>query len=315
MKVLLVAALLCCACDLLPGGGGGLGGGAGGGGVDVTFNKGFAFVRKDDKNVYVSDQSDFSTVFRLTTEGGARQPSLSKDGRRVVFVRSLNNDTEIVTLPSSGGTPSTVLAASSTATARNFKNPIFNADGTRIIFGYEEGASGSLGIVNTDGSGFARLAGGSALTYAAPSLYADGMSVLAAAGSSTSQLTQLEKIALATGAATNVASTLGNEAFSIASRAVVSPDGSKAVFDARLSSGSVRIFVIDLTSKVVNRVTDYPAEPNANDSAPCWMGPDKVCFSSDSGGNDQLYALPADSMRTSGGLQLPSATEPWFGPN
>jgi uncharacterized protein (TIGR02996 family) len=39
------------------------------------------------------------------------------------------------------------------------------------------------------------------------------------------------------------------------------------------------------------------------------------CFSSTRGGNDATYALPFDSMRTSGGLQVPAAIDPWFGPD
>lgn len=315
MKRLLGVAVLvaCSACDFLPGGGGGTGGGAGGGG-EVPFSKGFVFVRRDDKNVYLSDQRDFMVTTKLTTEGGAKQPSFSKDGALVTFIKTSATDSELMTVPTGGGTPSRVLLASTTATARNLRTPVFDPGTAKIYFAYDDGASSSIGVVNLDGSGFKKLAGGS-LAYSGISLLPDGSAVIAAAGSSTSQLTQLERVSTLNGSATNITNTLGNEATAIASRVVVSPDGKKAAFDARLASGSVRIFVIDLTTKVVTQLTDYPGEPGANDSAPCWVGNDKVGFSSDTGGNDQVYALPATGMKTSGGLQLAGGAEPWFGPN
>lgn len=300
-------------CDFIPGGGGGTGGGSGGGGGQ-QFTKGFVYVRRDDKNLYVSDERDFMSTTRLTEGGGAKHPSMQKDGSRIVFIRTSANDSEIAMVPTAGGMVSTVLVASTTATARNLRTPVFTPDGTKIVFAYDEGAGSSVGIVNTDGSGFTRIAGGS-LSYSAISMFPDGSGVLAAAGSTTAQLTQLEKLSLVGGTHVNITNTLGNEALGIATRAVVSPDGKKAAFDARVSSGSVRIFVIDLMTKVVTQLTDYPGEPGANDSAPCWVGNDKVGFSSDTGGNDQVYALPATGMKTSGGLQLAGGTEPWYGPN
>jgi Tol biopolymer transport system component len=157
--------------------------------------------------------------------------------------------------------------------------------------------------------------GGSTLAYGSPSFFPDGKSILAGSGNDLAQLTQLEKISLADGSSMNVTNMLGTATTGIMSRVVVSPDGTKAAFDARIGSSGARIFVIDLTSKAVNQVTDYPGEPQANDASPCWLGNDKVCFSSDTGGGEQVYALPASGMMTSGGLQLAGATEPWFGPN
>src|SRR4051812_47441586 len=92
-------------CELA-GGGGGIGGGAGGsggGGDGFVFSGGFVFVKKADRNLYAANDSDLQTVSRLTTGGGQRQPSLSKDGKTVVFVRQVGTDTEIATVSSSGG--------------------------------------------------------------------------------------------------------------------------------------------------------------------------------------------------------------------
>jgi TolB protein len=300
-------------CELLGGGGGtggGSGGGGGGGGGSIAFTRGFTFVRKDDRNVYVADQSDYSTVAVLTQSGNVRTPSLSKNGSRIVFVRGTGREAELATVSAQGGAVSTVLA--STAQANNFKTPVFSPDGTRIAFSYDDGASSSIGLVNADGTEFRKLAGGLGLAYAMPSFTPDGAFVVAAAGGVGLALTQVERINVATGMATNITNTLGNEALGIAGRLVVSPDGTRAAFDGRLSTGVTRIFVLDLATRAVVKMNEYPADPNANDSFPCWVSADLLAFSSDFGGNDSVYQKAADG---SGGVTLlvPKAIEPWYG--
>ena len=298
-------------CELLGGGGGGTGGGAGGGGgAGLDFKTGFTFVRKDDRNVYVADESDYSTVAVLTQSANVRTPSLSKDGKRIVFVRGSGMTAEIATIGSSGGAVSTVLA--STAQASNFKTPVFSPDGARIAFSYDEGTSTSIGLVNADGTGFAKLIGGSALAYASPSWSVNGQNIVAAAGNVGLALTQIESIEVATGTPQSLTNTLGNEALGISGRLVLGPDGTRALFDARVSSGVTRLFVINLMTKAVTKANDYPADPTANDSFPCWVDLNSIAFSSDSGGNDSIYTKAADG---SGGvtLRVPKAIEPWFG--
>ena len=322
VAALLWTGVLASGCGLL-GGGGGTGGGAGGGGGTnmISFSKGYVFVRKDDRNVYLADEKDLQTTARLTTAGGARHPSLSRDGKRVVFARTVGSETELATVSTSGGTSTTVLASS--ATAKNFRNPVFSNDGAQLFFSYDVGAGTLVGVVNIDGTGF-KSVGTSSLSYASPSVFSPpdggssgadaGTDVLVGAGSTFSSLLQIEKVNSASGAGSNVSSMLGTEAQGIANRIVISPDGTRAAFDGRMQTGGTRIFVINLTSKTVTRLTDYPADPDANDSFPCWVGNEKVGFSSDTGGNDQVYALPATAMNSSGGLTLPSAVEPWYGP-
>lgn len=297
-------------CELLGGGGGGTGGGAGGGGGGLDFKTGFTFVRKDDRNVYVADESDYSTVAVLTQSANVRTPSLSKDGKRIVFVRGSGMTAEIAAVASSGGAVSTVLA--STAQASNFKTPVFSPDGTRIAFSYDDGTSTSIGLVNADGTGFAKLIGGSSLAYASPSWAPDGASVVAAAGNVGLALTMVERINVNTGMPQNLAGNLGNEAQGVVGRLVLSPDGTKALFDGRVSSGVSRLFVMNLSTAAVTKVNEYPADPTANDSFPCWVDLNTIAFSSDSGGNDSVYSKAADG---SGGVTLlvPKAIEPWFG--
>ncbi len=299
-------------CNLLGGGGGGEGGGAGGGGgASFTFSKGFAFVRKDDTKVYLADEADLQTSATLTSATGASNPSFSADTKSVVFVQKTASDTtEITTVATSGGSPTTLVR--SDALKKNFRQPVFSPDGTRVAFSYDENSSSSVGLVNADGSNFQKLIGGGALAYALPSFSADGKAVFAAAGNTGLQLTQIERVDVATGQATNVTNTLGNEALGIANRLVVSPDGTKAAFDGRVASGVTRIFVIDLSTKVVTKVNDYMGEPNTNDTYPTWYSNSLVAFGSDSGGNDNVYRVGLDASGRK--LLMPKAIQPWYGP-
>jgi hypothetical protein len=65
----------------------------------------------------------------------------------------------------------------------------------------------------------------------------------------------------------------------------------------------------------VTQLTDHPDELSALDEFPAWQGSDKVSFSSNYGGADQVYALSATSNKGSGGLVVVKAIEAWFGPN
>lgn len=288
-------------------------GGGGGAGFGVSnFTQGFVFVRADDKNIYASDSSSgFAEVARLTRNGDNRHPSLSPNGQQVVFVHGGLGTSSLMVAPLSGGEPRTLLA--SDETTGRFHNPVFSPDGQRVAFTFERGGSSLLGVINADGSGFEQISAGT-LSHASPSFYPDGLHVLVAAGSPGLGYNQLERVNLDTREAVSVLSGLGNEAVRIRNRVVISKGGTHAAFDGELSSGVTRIFAVALDSGAVTRLTDYPADPNANDSFPTWSGASEVAFSSDTGGNDQVYTVSSNAVRQPGTLRLPSAIEPWFGP-
>jgi TolB protein len=294
-------------CELLDGGGGG------GGGGNFSFSQGYAFIREDaqGRNVYLADRTDLAEVKRLTTSGNNRHPAISPDGRTVVFVHRTPSGTELQRVATTGDAEPSVLLASDT-TKQNFAYPSFAPDGTRIAFGFERGGASYIGLVDADGSGFRELGTG-VLSYASPTFYPDGRFLLVAAGNG-ANFTQLERLDTTTGAGQSVVSSLGNEATAIRNRVAISPDGTRAAFDGQLSSGATRIFVVDLSSRAVLQLTDYPGDPTARDSFPCWSGSTQVSFSSDTGGADQVYAISATTNRGTGALRLPSALEPWFGP-
>lgn len=296
--------LLLPACEFLPGGGGG--GTGGGGGNTFTFEKGFAYVRRDDRNVYLVDESDTQTSTTLTQSGNVRTPSFSADGKQVVFVRGSTTESELTIVPTAGGLIRSVL--SSSAQQRNLKTPVFSPDGMQVAFGFDDGTSTRIGLINADGTNARTLPSGG-LSQAYPSFTPDGTAIIVAAGSSGLGYTQIERITLATDQVTNVTNVLGNEALNIANRLIISPDGTKAAFDATVSSGVTRLFVIDLGSKVVT--SPYAGEPGTNDTFPCWIGTSALAFSSDSGGNDNVYRVNLP-VSTSPSLLVPKAIEPWY---
>lgn len=300
-----VCAMLLASCQLIAGGGGGLNN-------TNDFAQGFVFVRASDRNVYVADSSDYQTAFRLTQGGGAKHPSLSQDGKRVVFVRQVEQETQIATVPATGGNVGTVLA--STADVKNFRTPVFSPRADTIAFSFESNGISKIGLVNADGTDFRQIAGNGTLSYASPSFTPDGTALIAAAGSSVASLSLIERIDLATLAASSVTNNLGSEARQIVSRLAVSPNATKVAFDGKRTSGGARIFVIDLQTKQVTQLTDYPSDDAAIDSFPTWVSSSRVAFSSNTGGNDNVYVMDATLVKSSGGLTVPAATESWFGP-
>ncbi|MGA9520180.1 MAG: hypothetical protein WBV82_01875 [Myxococcaceae bacterium] len=297
------------ACELMPLDDGGGGGVVGGNGLP-SFQKGFVYIRSDNRDVYVADDADVSEIARLTTSGSNRHPSLSNDGRRVVFIHGSGANAAIQTVPVAGGAPSTVLTADSTKSG--FSRPVFSPDDETLAFTFERGGASYVGIVNADGSGFEAFGNGAPSLFS-PTFYPDGQNLLVA--STTLQATRLVKLNLATGAADVILSTLGNDALGIASRVVLSPSGTHAAFDGEVASGVSRIFAANLGAQTVTQLTDYTGDPDARDSFPSWNGSTEVTFSSDNGGADQVYGISPNAVRQQGSLLLPSAVEAWYGPN
>ncbi|HZH04579.1 MAG TPA: hypothetical protein VEY30_12410, partial [Myxococcaceae bacterium] len=277
----------------------------------VEFGRGLVFIRADDRDVYLADQSDYTVLGRLTNDGDARHPSLSRNGRQVVYVFGSGNGSELrLVNTAGGGGPRTLLAGD--ANRRNLRAPSFSPDGSRIAFAFECGGGSCLGVVNADGTGFQRVTDGSP-SFDSPSFYPDGTSVLAATGNNFNGFNQFARVRLDTGAASGVADTLGNEAIAVANRAVLSPDATRVAFDGITSVGSTRIFNLTLSSRAVQQVTDL-GQSSASDSFPSWGGTSTLYFVSDTGGSDNVYQVSASAERESGTLQLAGGVEAWYGP-
>jgi TolB protein len=298
-------------------------GGGGGGGGNVLFTRGFVFVREADRNIYVvDDQGDANSPQRLTVGGGASHPSVSRNGRSVVYVQTTSTGVELRTVPTdASANPSTVFASGSTQCAgcTNFRSPTFSPNGNVIVFAFNKGTGTNfaLGRVNADGSGFQVITTSQpAVSFGAPSFFPDGQSVLAPAGSTSSQLSQLARVGL-TGTVvflTNNVGSGGGEVQVVVNRAAVSPDGTQVALDGRVSSGGTRIFVGPLSPfGPLTRVTDHPGEPGAQDSYPSWVSGTQVGFLSNAGGSQNIYRVSLTSSVGPGTLLIPSAAEPAYG--
>lgn len=299
--VMLVAAVS--GCDQID-----LGGGGGGGGGSFRFEKGFVFVR--DLQIVASNASDgYTSVGALTNEGSNRTPVISPDGRLVAFIRVVGNATELRTVPTTGGASSLVLSSANT-TRSDLRLPAFTRDSQAIAYAFNEGGRSSIGLINTDGSNDTVLNAPSDLrSYTSPSFAGDG-TLLVAGGPAISQIEGLYTLDLLTGAATSVVTFAPGQV--LTNRAVIAPDGRRAAFDARTSNTPSRIYVATLSTGATTQLTDTA---DADDVWPTWVGSTSVGFSSASGGSDQVYVLDAELERTSGGLTVPSAFQPSYGPN
>lgn len=302
---------LCAAC-------GDDGGGGPGGGV---FTSGFAFIRDDTLDVYVADSSDYSTVTRLTSNGGNHHPSLSADGGQVVFVHANAAGVfSLMTVATDGsGAPRTLYTAEASRGERNFKNPVFSPDGATVVFAYEILTTSYLAKVKAlDGSGFTSLTTGP-LSHGTPSFYPASLApdeILTASGNGIGQYTQLEQINVTTGQVLPVTNDLGPEVDVISGRAVLSEDGTSLAFEGRQSGTSaIRIFVYTIASGQTVRISEPGAgSTDALHTFPTWVSSAQVAFVSDEGGAHQVYVQSATGAPGTGSLTLPSADQPWFGP-
>ncbi|HZI15770.1 MAG TPA: LpqB family beta-propeller domain-containing protein [Myxococcus sp.] len=299
----------------------------GGGGFtgDVLFDKGFAFVREDDRNVYVvDDDGDPNSPEKLTDIGNVYWPAVSRGvGRSVVFVQRTGTSTSLMTVPTSGGTEATLLRSNDPVCTRgcnNFRTPVFSPDGNSVVFVFTPSNSSvtSLGRINTDGSNFRELTPNTTVSYGAPSFLPDGSAVLAPTGSSLSSLDRIARVPTTGGSPTFVSS-LGSEVAQVANRVAVSPDGTQVAFDARLSSGGLRVFVAPLSATGVGaprRLTNYTGT-GVQETWPSWTSASQLgfLFVDSSGGNPGIYratvgATPSNSVT----IAVPSAAEPSYGP-
>jgi Tol biopolymer transport system component len=294
-----------------------LGGGGTGGG---DFSRGFVFVKGSttSRNVFaVDDSGDPNSPLQLTTQGGAYEPTVSRNGRLVAFVYKAGSTLELRRVPTTGqGQPSTVFASTNITCpgCTNLRFPTFSPDGNTLVFTVYKGTSSVLARVNADGSNFQFLPSGGFSYFGSASFFANGQSVLATAGTQGDQYNTLLQVPLNGGAPNPIAYSLGNEALYVVNRAVVSPDGSKVAFDGRISSGGSRIFVAPIGQQLgsVTMVTDYVGE-SVEDRFPSWRGNTELGFLSNSGGADQVYRISATALRGTGNLMVPGAMEPFYG--
>jgi Tol biopolymer transport system component len=283
----------------------------GSGGGTPTFRSGFVYVRRDDRNVYLADDSAPSIPIQVTTGGGNRMPALSKDASKIVFVHGSGANAEIDTISvnaASGIAPTTLVT--SDASHSDFRNPVFSPDGSYIVFAYLSSGSSLLGRVSVNGGAIQRIIGGPSRSYTSPSFFPGVTQLLAASGITAGNFDALEQVSL-TGSV-SMRTQLPPETTGLANRAQISPDGNQVALDV-LSNGASRLYGYNLMDRSFHRLVFYPAAPS-NETFPTWVGISQVGYSSDYGGNDSVYVVASSATDGSGVLKVPSAIEPFYAP-
>lgn len=302
-------------------------GGGGGGVTDVIFGNGYVFVRNDQIWMANSPGPNDETVpaSQLTNSGENHSPSLSPDGRTVVFVQGSESESSLMlvnTVVDAANQVRVLFPAS--GNQRNFRYPVFTPDGEQVVFAYEDNTGGStfsaIGVVNADGSGFRSVVGSATESYTSPSLQPAGggtpsLQVYAALGGVIGSYDQIVAIDLATGDVTPLVTDL-SPATAIADRVVVSPDGTRVAFAGRVPDTAARIFVADLDTEVVTQITEHVGDASAADSSPTWVSNTRVGFSAQVANGESIYTVPATPPAAgpgAGTLEVPSAVQPWYG--
>jgi len=125
-------------------------------------------------------RADGTGMRRLTAGPGADEmPAISSDGKRVAFVRTLNDGTpsgrkpELYTVPTTGGEPVRL-----TENTLEDVNPVFSPDGRNIAFGQiSPRRRGTIQIIRTDGTNQRQITS-TGLEYPDPDYSPNGRSLV-----------------------------------------------------------------------------------------------------------------------------------------
>lgn len=122
-------------------------------GAHVVFEADFASLR----DLYRYDVAADRLVRLTTSETGAFDPSLSPDGRRLVYASSREGDAELYTMPIDGEGPNARDAVRLTAFHRDDHAPRWSPNGGAIAFLSDREGINRLFLVAPDGTNLRRL--------------------------------------------------------------------------------------------------------------------------------------------------------------
>lgn len=201
----------------------------------------------DRAEIYVMDADGTGSV-RLTTEGGQR-PAFSPDGAKIAFLSYRDGNGEIYIM-NSDGTEQTRLMDSAAFDG----SPVFSPDGSQIAFETARDGDYEIYIMNVDGSALRRLTNNTA-SDRSPAFSPDGGQI----AFSSDRDSQWKHIYLMDVDGTRATRLTNEDAFD--SLPVFGPDGKMMAFSSDRDSDMLvnnDIFLIDLVSRVVTRLTSHP---------------------------------------------------------
>jgi TolB protein len=209
-------------------------------------------------------------------------PSLSPDGKRMVFLKMLEGREQMFLADSDGSNEMQL-----TRVAIDHEDPAWSPDGRSIAYVHIAGDKKSLHVMNVDGSNNRRITP-PAQSPIHPAWMPDGGSILYCTDDDLDpprkNAAEIYRIDLATEKITTVISG-GVNTFP-----VPSPDGTRIAFRKMLDINS-EVFVADIDGRNVRNLTDNPAF----EGWPAWS-PDgrRIAFAANRNSSYQVFVMNAD---------------------
>ncbi len=220
---------------------------------------------------------------RQVTASITADPSLSPDGRRMVFLTVVAGVQQLFTSDVDGRNVRQI-----TREPFDHEDPAWSGDGRKIAFVSDANGGQVISMMNPDGSGVEALS--PATVHAIhPSWAPDSASVLYCTTDDLDPPRKNESDIYRVDVATHAVSKLITGG--INTYPVMSPDGRRIAFRKILDGSNSEVFVADADGSNPRNLTHDPAF----DGWPAWS-PDgtRIAFASNRGGNQQIYVMDAD---------------------
>jgi Tol biopolymer transport system component len=253
--------------------------------------------------VYSAKQNNSALIFTMNADGSNAkqwgpgvQPTISRDGKTIVFARS--NEQGGVSLWARNSNGANLHRLSSDPEATD-SSPSISADGKTVVFLGDHGSGNEIFSIDIDGTDERQLTHGED-NYASPSVSANGKEVVFL-GSSNGGV-QVKRMEIASGDVTQL--TKPREGLDELERPSFSPDGKKVVFAAQVGRDN-EIYLCDAkdgSDRVqVTKGEEEGAEPSFSprgNAIAFRRGPNIFTMALDGSGLDQLTKLgPVDPDR------------------
>ena len=220
-------------------------------------------------------------------------PSLSPDGKRMVFLKAFEGRETLFIANSDGHAEKQLLQIDG-----DIEDPAWSPDGLQVAYVRIEGGKKSLHVMNIDGSGDRRITP-QAQSPIHPEWTPDGKALLYCTDDDLDpprkNAAEIYRLDVASGQITTVLSGGVN------TYPVESPDGRRIAF-RKFADNNSEVFVMDADGQKVRNLTNHPAF----DGWPAWSPDSKrIAFASNRNSAYQIFVMDADG----GNVKLVANTE------
>ncbi len=220
---------------------------------------------------------------RQVTRSISADPSLSPDGKRMVYLTLVAGVQQLFTATIDGGDVRQL-----THEPFDHEDPAWSPDGRRIVYVSDAGGGQVITMMNVDGSDVQALSPPAAHAIH-PSWAPDSASVLFCTTDDLDPPRKNESDIFRVDTASHAVTRLITGG--INTYPVMSPDGRHIALRKIIDGGNSEVFVADADGSHLRNLTHDPAF----DGWPAWS-PDgrRIAFASNRGGNQQIYVMDAD---------------------